>query len=291
MTISEDSISSSSSQSEVNTVEEFTLLDLLLVVVDNLRLLVLGPLLAGLLAFVGVSLMPKAYESTAILKANQATASLVNSASVLDPVAASLGLTKKLGADDARLELKKKIKGHLNAKDSLLTLTARSETPQGAQALSQAVLTYTYLNSQPRDSEKLRLQKQLEQAITREKQANQAAMVLAKKLESNSGVSETAQGYAQLMRVVQESQAVQIDIERQLNGLDSSALVQEPTLPIKHVSAKRGLVTVMTVQAAGFLLLIWVFVRNSLQKSRRNTTAAHKLDTLKASWRRALGFS
>ncbi len=291
MTSLKDPISPVSSQSAVNTVEAFTLLDLLLVIVENLRLLVLGPILAGLIVFTTVSFLPKTYESTAILKAEQVTASLVNSASVLDPIAASLGLTKKLEVDEARLELKTKIQVHVNAKDKLLTLTTRSETPQAAQALAQAVLNQTYLNSQPRDSEKLRLQKQLEQALTREKQANQAAQILAKNLDKNANVFEVAQGYAQVMRVVQESQAVQVDIERQLNGLDSSALMQVPTLPTKHVSAKRGLVTVMTVQAAGFLLLIGVFVRNSLRNSRRNATSAQKLDTLKASWRRALGFS
>jgi hypothetical protein len=291
MTSLKDPISPVSSQSAVNTVEEFTLLDLLLVIVENLRLLVLGPILAGLIVFTTVSFLPKTYESTAILKAEQATASLVNSASVLDPIAASLGLTKKLEVDEARLELKTKIQVHVNAKDKLLTLTTRSETPQAAQALAQAVLNQTYLNSQPRDSEKLRLQKQLEQALTREKQANQAAQILAKNLDKNANVSEVAQGYAQVVRVEQESQEAQVEIERQLNGLDSSALVQEPSLPTNHVSTKRGLVTVMTVQGVGFLLLIGVFVRNSLRNSRRNTIAAQKLDTLKASWRRALGFS
>lgn len=286
-----DQLSEIASPRETNTVEPFTMIDFLLVVVENLRLLVLLPLLAGMLAFVGVSLMPKTYESTAILKAEQETASLVNSATVLDPIAASLGLTKKLEVDDARLELKKQIQVRMSAKAKLLTLTTRSETPQGAQALAQAVLTQTYLSSLPRDSEKLRLQKQLEQALTREKQANQAAQILANKLDSNTGGSDVAQGYAQIMRVVQESQAAQIAIERQLNGLDSSALFQEPTLPTKHVSTQRGLVTVLAVQGAGFLLLIWVFVHNRLQNSRRDTTASQKLDILKASWRKSLRFS
>jgi hypothetical protein len=279
--------------SETKAVEQFTLLDLLLVIVDNLRLLVIGPIVAGLIVFVGVSLMPKTYESTAILKAEQVTASLMNSASVLDPIAVRLGYTQKLETDEARLALKKQIQVHFNAKDKLLTLTAQAETPQTAQSLTQAVLDQTYVKSQPRDSEKLRLQKQLEQALAREKQASQSAQVLGKKLDSSTtaGSSEVAQGYAQMMRVVQESQAAQNDIERQLNGLDSSALVQEPTLPTKHVSGKRGLVTVMTVQAAGFLLLIGVLVRNSFRKSSRDNSAAQKLENLKASWRKALGFS
>jgi hypothetical protein len=279
--------------SETKAVEQFTLLDLLLVIVDNLRLLVLGPIVAGLIVFVGSSLIPKTYESTAILKAEQVTASLMSSASVLDPIAFKLGYTQKLETDEARLELKKQIQVHLNAKDKLLTLTAQAETPQTAQSLTQAVLDQTYVKSQPRDSEKLRLQKQLEQALEREKQASQSAQVLGKKLDSTNtaGASEVAQGYAQMMRVVQESQAAQGDIERQLNGLDSSALVQEPTLPTKYAAPKRGLLTVLAVQAAGFLLLIWVFARNSLRKSSRDNTAAQKLENLKASWRKALGFS
>jgi hypothetical protein len=162
-----------------------------------------------------------------------------------------------------------------------------------AQSLAQSVLDQTYVKSQPRDSEKLRLQKQLEQALAREKQASQSAQVLGKKLDSTTtaGSSEVAQGYAQMMRVVQESQAAQNDIERQLNGLDSSALVQEPTLPTKYAAPKRALLTVLAVQAFGFLLLIWVFARNSLRKSSRDNTSAQKLENLKASWRKALGFS
>ena len=285
--------SSVANTSAIKAVEQFTLLDLLLVIVDNLRLLVIGPIVAGLIVFVGASLMPKTYESTAILKAEQVTASLMSSASVLDPIAVKLGYTQKLETDEARLELKKKIQVQLNAKDKLLTLTAQAETPQTAQSLAQAVLDQTYVKSQPRDSEKLRLQKQMEQVLAREKQASESAQVLSKKLDSTTtaGGSEVVQGYAQLMRVVQESQASQVDIERQLNGLDSSALVQEPTLPTKYASPKRGLLTVLAVQAVGFFLLIWVFARNSLRKSSRDNTAVQKLENLRASWRKALGFS
>lgn len=218
-----DLISQIASPSETNTIEQFTWLDLLLVIVENLRLLVLGPLVAGLVAFVGASLMPKTYESTAILNAEQATASLMNSASVLDPIAVDLGYTQKLGMDEARLKIKKEVQIHFNAKDKLLNVTAQAQTPQAAQVLVQAVLNQTYLKSKPRDSEKLRLQKQLEQAQNQEKQAYQSANILGKKLDTVAiaGGSDLVQGYAQMLRVLQESQEKQLDIEKQLNGLDS----------------------------------------------------------------------
>lgn len=48
--------------------DEISLLDLLLVVVDNLRLLLLGPLLGGLLAYAISFLVPPTFESVAIVK-------------------------------------------------------------------------------------------------------------------------------------------------------------------------------------------------------------------------------
>ena len=90
--------------------DEISLLDLLQTIVDNLRLLVIGPLVAGLLAY-GVSLViPKTYESTAILKSEQNLAGQMLTASVLDPIAAKLGYTPKMEADDARDKLQKEIK-------------------------------------------------------------------------------------------------------------------------------------------------------------------------------------
>lgn len=280
-------------ESTASSIETFTLIDLLQVIVDDLRLLVIGPIVLGLVVFAAVSLLPKTYESTAILKAEQITASLMHSAAVLDPIAKSLGYTPVMEADDARLKLKEQIQARFNAKDKLVTLIAKGQTPQAAQALNMTVLQQVYAQSKPRDSEKARLEKQLEQAKAREKEASQSAQLLGKKLESTgtAGASEVAQGYAQMMRVVQESQAAQSTIEQQLNGLDASVLVQEATLPTKHSEPKRGLSTVLAVQAAGFLLLIWVFIRNSIRNSKRNINSAQKLENLKASWRRAVGLS
>ncbi len=271
--------------------DEISLLDLLETIVDNLRLLVIGPIVVGLLALAGASLWPKTYESTAILKAEQVTASLMLSASVLDPIAANLGYTPKQEQDAARDKLKSQIKSSFNAKDKLLTLTTQADTPQAAQALTKAVLQQTYAQSRPRDSEKLRLQKQLAQAQAREKEANQTAVLLAGKMEkSGDEVSfQVAQGYAQMIGVVKESQATQIDIERQLQGLDDSALLQEATLPTKHAAPKRGIITIMATLAAGFALLLFVFIRQALRNASQDAESAQKLSAIQTAWRKAVG--
>lgn len=271
--------------------DDISLLDLLQTIVDNLRLLVIGPILVGLLALASASFWPKTYESTAILAAEQTTVSIMLGAPVLDPIAKSLGYTAELSTDEARLKLKAQIKASINTKDKLLTLTAQAQSPQEAQALAQAVLQHTYVQTRPRESAKLRLEKQLAQAQAREKEATQTAQLLAGKIEKTSGEMsyQLAQGYAQLMGVVKESQNTQIDIERQLEGLDASALVQAATLPTQHASPKRSLVAIIAALATGFALLLFVFIRQALRSASQNEESAQKLVALKASWRKFLG--
>ncbi len=271
--------------------DEISLLDLLQTIVDNLRLLVIGPIVAGLLALAAASFWPKTYESTAILKAEPITGTIMLSTAVLDPIANSLGYTPQIPIDDARAKLKEQVKANINVKDKLLTLTAQANTPQAAQALAQAVLQQTYAQSQPRDSEKLRLQKQLVQAQVREKEATQTAQLLGRKLDAvgSTGASEVAQGYAQMIGVVKESQNTQLDIERALQGLDGSALVQEATLPTKHAAPKRSLIAIVAALAAGFALLLFVFIRQALRSASQNEESAPKINALQASWRKALG--
>jgi capsular polysaccharide biosynthesis protein len=273
--------------------DEISLLDLLQTLVENLRLLVIGPLVVGVLALGGASFWPKTYESTAVLKADQTTASIIQSATVVDPIAVSLGYTTEMSVDEAHLKLKEQIKVSVNAKDKLLTLTAQASTPQAAQALTQAILTQTYLQIRPRGSEKLRLEKQLAQAQSREQQGREAADRLTIKLDKASGEQSlsVAQGYAQLMGVVKEAQNTQIELERQLQGLDASVLVQEATLPSKHVAPKRSLTAVIATLATGFALLLFVFVRQAVRNAGQNPESASKIHALKTAWQKALGRS
>jgi capsular polysaccharide biosynthesis protein len=269
---------------------KISILDMLQIIVDNLRLLVIGPTVAGLLVLAGASFWPKTYESIAILKAEPITASIMLSAAVLDPLASSLGYTPQISADDARTKLRTQIKANLNDKDKLLTLTAQANSPQAAQALAQAVLQQTYIQSRPRESEKLRLQKQLAQSQAREKEATQTAQILGRKLDvAGTGATEAAQGYAQMIGVVKDSQNTQTEIEQKLQGLDSSVLVQEATLPTKHASPKHGLMAIVSAQAVGFVLLLFVFVRQALRNASQNEESAQKLAALKSSWGKFLG--
>ena len=54
------------------------------------------------------------------------------------------------------------------------------------------------------------------------------------------------------MGVIDKTQVSQIEVEKKLKGLDSSDVLQQPTLPTKKVAPKRSLITIMAALAAGF---------------------------------------
>jgi LPS O-antigen subunit length determinant protein (WzzB/FepE family) len=270
--------------------DDISLLDLLQTIAENLRLLVIGPIVVGLLALAWASLMPKTYESTAIFKSEQNISGQMLSASVLEPIAAKLGYTPAMATDDAHDKLKGLIKASYNAKDKTVTVTSQGSTPQAAQSLATDLLAATFVQTQPRGSEKQNLLKHLGQLQTREKELTQTAKLLERRLEqaTGNGVSEVAQGYANLMGVIDKTQSSQIEVEKKLKGLDSSEVLQNPTLPTKKVAPKRGLITIMATLAAGFALLLFVFIRQALRNASQEAESAQKLSAINAAWRKAL---
>lgn len=272
--------------------DDISLLDLLQTIVENLRLLVLLPIVFGMLAY-GVSLLiPKTYESTAILISDQNVAGQMLTASVLDPIAMKLGYLTKLDSDNARELLKKDIKVSFNPKEKLMTLTAQAKSPQAAQALVNDLLAQVYLQTQPRGAALQLLQRQLGQLQAREKELLQSAKLLERRLAQVSGNgADVAQGYAQLINLIEKNQESQIKVEKELKGIDSSELIQTPTLPTQKTSPKSSLIAIVAALAAGFALLLFVFIRQALRNATQNQASAQKFSALQVSWRKALGIA
>jgi capsular polysaccharide biosynthesis protein len=139
--------------------DEISLLDLLLTVSQNIKLLILGPLAAGLCALGVTFTLPATYESVAILPTN--INSTLRLAAVLDPVVVKLDLTKGKTPEQARLELNGRIKYSQDKQTKLYTLTVSGDSPQQAQATAKALLKQSYEQNRPRGSNKTRLEVQL----------------------------------------------------------------------------------------------------------------------------------
>ena len=66
-------------------------------------------------------------------------------------------------------------------------------------------------------------------------------------------------------------------------------VVDKAILPERKSKPKRGLVAAVAAVAAGFVLLLFVFIRQALNNAQREPESAHKLNGLRASLRRAVG--
>ena len=281
-------------QQPANADAEISLIDLLVTLADNAKLLIFGPLAVGLVALAITFVLPERFESVAILQAEPVTASLIVTAAVLDPAAASLGLAQNHSIEDAREALRARIKTASGRTDKLLTITVSGATPSQAQDAAKAVLEATYAQSRPTGATKARLEAQLLDSKNRLESAQIAGntvraifdntYVAAKVLKA--GVADLPRDYAELLNAISVAQAQVLLVEAQLEGLTDSQLVQPLTLPEKAVSPKKGLITVGATLASGFLLLLFVFVRNSLRRAEADPASAAKLARI----RRALSF-
>lgn len=269
-------------QSRISSVDaDVGLLDVLVTLAENVKLLVIGSLLVGLCAL-GISfVLPPTYQSVAVLQAEQATASLMGSAAVLDPVIASLGLAKEDTVEEARIKLREQIKSAVGRNDKLLTLTVSGRSAQQAQAIANAVLQQTFQESRPKSSVRTRLETQLAEAKARLKNAQDASQGLLKRLESsgagaNGGV-ELARGYADLLGASGTAQSQISALETQLEGVSEAQLVQSPTLPQKASQPKKGLIAIGATLAAALALLLFVFMRQAFRNTEANETTSAKL--------------
>ena len=259
--------------------EEIDLLDILVTLAENIKLLILGPLLVGICALGIAYIVPQTFESIAVLKAEQATASLMTTAAVLNPVAAELGLTQEDSPEEARRRLREQIKVAVGRNDKLLTLTVSAPTPHQAQIVADAVLRQTYQQSRPKASELARLEVQLKGAEARIKNAEDAAGALLKRMELSgaAGGAELARGYGELLIVAAAAQKQVAELQALIEGLTDAQLVQAPTLPQKASKPKKGLIAIGATLAAGLALMLFVFVRQAVRGAAKDADAASKL--------------
>ena len=272
--------------------DEISLLDLLLTVSQNIKLLILGPLAAGLCALGVTFALPATYESVAILPTDiNSTLSL---AAVLDPVVVKLDLTKGKTPEQARLVLRDRIKFAQDKQTKLFTLTVSGDSPQQAQATAKALLMQSYEQSRPRGSNKTRLEAQLVNAKQRLEDSRRTSVgllgVLERGLKPESALKSTgidvSKSYTDLLAVLAGIQAQVVALELQLEGLTDEQLLQAPSLPEKPVSQKKALTATIAALATGFALLLFVFIRQGLRTAGADPESAAKI----AAIRRALGF-
>lgn len=275
--------------------EEISLLDLLLIAAGEIKLLILGPLVVGLLAWgVGITL-PQSFTSQAILALPTQTqtqaqaAAMLVSPVVLDPVIESLKLSKGQSIQLARLGLVNQIKATVG-KDGLVRFDVNANTALEAQVLANAVINSWLKTTIPGEQDRA----DLAQRLTYAKAGLASLPRLQERLSAagpaDFGKSLTRGDASAGIVIVADLQARYLgevlSIQRTLLGLSRDVVKQSPTLPTEPVSAKKGLIAILAILGSGFVLLLWVFMRSAWKNAAHDPAVAVKHARLHS----ALGF-
>ncbi len=267
--------------------DEISLLDILVTLAESWKLLVFGPLIAGVLAGALSFLWPKTFESVAIVRLTEEEVALLHAAPVLDPLVEKFGLLAKADGilDDARQGLKQRIVFAVDKRTKLATITAKAETPDQAQALGNAAIAAVLVELQVKGQEKTLLQKTIainERAIESAEDAIESVQRSLKKTalsdqSQESAVKNLAAINSDIAKRAQENET----LRQKLEVRGAEVYVQQPSLPQRKAAPKRGMVVLLALLASGVALVFFVFIRKTWRNAEQDAESASKLARIK----------
>jgi uncharacterized protein involved in exopolysaccharide biosynthesis len=263
--------------------DEISLLDILVTLAESWKLLVFGPIIAGVLA-AGLSfLWPATYESVAIVRLSEEEAALLHTALVLDPLVEKFGYLQKADGnkDSARTALKSNLTFAADKKTKLLTITAKAHSGDGAQALGQAALAVLLRELGPKGKDKELLLQTIEinkQSIADNTDALESIKKNVTRLMGNEAVLDSSmKQFANLSTEISRLTLQNISLAQKLEPRGSEVYVQEPSLPQSKSAPKRSLVAVLAALAVGFGLLLFVLVGKAWRSAAQDAESAVKV--------------
>jgi capsular polysaccharide biosynthesis protein len=267
--------------------DEISLLDIVVTFAESWRLMVFGPLVAGVLAGGLSFLLPKTFESVAVVRLTEEEAALLHAAPVLDPLIEKFDLLADAGGitDDARQSLKSRLTYALDKKTKLITITTKGRTPDAAQALGSSAIVFLLKELQIKGQERILLEKTIAINVRAIEVAEDAIESIQRGLRKGGG-SDVVQESAiknlaviniEIVKKSQENEALRQKLEPK--GVD--VFVQEFSLPQRKASPKRSSIVLLAVLASGFMLLAFVFIRKAWHSAAQKKDNAQKIALIK----------
>ena len=258
-----------------------SLIDYLQLVAENLKLLIVSPVVAGMLAFGVTFMMPATYVSesiiglptsfggqslnpAAVVTATAQAGAVMVSPLILDSVIDLHGLAEGRTAQGARKKLLERVRTFVS-KDGLLRLEVQANSPPDAQKLANAVIDAWLLTTKPAGEDRADLDKRLANAKTSlaavERVLDKISRDDVNKLLLPVTRGENGMAIVALGELQSKYFTETLVIPRQLQGLSRDIVKQSPTLPGEPVFPKKGLVAALAFVAAEIALVAWIFLR------------------------------
>lgn len=273
--------------------DEINVMDVLIVIAENIKLLLIAPIVIGAIAWGIAFLIPQSFESQALLStakpglnvSSQVLASYIKSADILQKVAKEAGIGADLGPAALQTAMQKLVKVSVGKQDQLISLTTTGDTPEAAQKLNFLVWKHVLPLTLPRGSEKKHLQEQLQSEQERLVASRALELLAAQRLEQGNTSESIALLYGELLSANSARIERITSLELRLEGLTLDSLAQQPTISELAVSPRKSLIAMASALTAGIILLIFVFGRHGLRSSKNDPEQAQKIDRLRAALR------
>jgi hypothetical protein len=275
--------------------DEIELLDLLVTVAENIKLLILGPMLAGAMAFVAVSLWPVAsvYQASFEINGDKKKGSLMTADEVIklftekEVLAGAVNSLQASGQGPwDQLRLPGAVLAEILPKTSQVRVLVQAQDPKDVQAMAQALLAAGVAKSRPTD-QKLQI---LQLAVKQDQVflGNYQIMLssIGEKINKPDQIDGVLpQAYLNLIKAA-DRLSKKIEANQQImNGLSEKDILARPDLPKIVENSKSSMLPILVFLFTGFVLLLGVFVRKAFQGALLNPESAAKINRI----RQALG--
>lgn len=277
------------------TDEEVGLLDILLVLLENARLLIAVPLVASVLALVGVQFWPPVYESVAQVEGRKAAVIDGVEVDLFTPAQISALATARSTRELAFAKLQANGHGTLaNMYEhavissttprnvSAVGVSVQAGSPVAAQQMLQAVVSSILEQTRPRGAEQERLQQNLDAGSAALARARAVEVEMSKQLQrSSANIDAAGRAYAELLTGLSAFEEKVAITQAKLEGLGEAAVLDAPSLPTAPVKPRKVLVVLLAALGAALLALLYVFAKLCVQNASQQEPSAGKLQRIR----------
>jgi len=270
---------------------EITMLGLIAVITENWKWFLAIPVVTALGIYLLLGFLGSDYRSTAILRIDE-TAALLTSPSVLRATIEERDMRDELGStmDDAMRALSGRI--------SISTLAPRitqvslvGTEADSAQATLTVLIKNFALQIAPRGPEREEIERQIAVRSANVEQLRAYAQTLTREEQNTVAgtreANDAALGFVALVNDIQDKEDNIISLQRSLEGLTQSDILQEPTLADEAEASKRLVLSLLAAIAAGLGVLFVVLLGEVIRRARNDPRALSDMRRI----RNALPFS
>jgi hypothetical protein len=287
-------------EAETHPGNEFGFLDVLIVIAQNLRLLILAPLIAGLLGFGIAYVWPPKYASDAYLTfpaekqadAFKTAEALMRSPTVLDAV---LKQYPQPGSPDRqRRALDRRIvwsaaRGADRKTPNVVVVSFEDDSPHRARAINTALLEAWFEATKPQPDRRVQLEAQLERTEGQLKAVSDLFDRLAgetPKLVLPGMQNELASSLSGLLSQRASHIASIEALKLALAGVSRDVIVVPPTLPDEPIWPKKTWFAASAAAGTFLVLLLFLFCRHAWRVGETSPQTRKKLAQLASALRR-----